>query len=280
MFATMRGEFVDVGGTRLYYYAAGSRGGGDPMLLLHGFPGSSHSWRHIVPLMPEGRRLVVMDLMGCGRSDGPRRLNAAPCTIATHTALVRGLLDDLAITRCAIVGHGLGGVIAQALTVEQPARVSGLALISSFGFDVWPHRLARLARTASPLGRWLGGSVLASFVHGSAIRGYSDRDEGRRSLDHSLRAYAAHLGADAILAQLQAIRDPGIQAIGARLGDFAVPTAVICGGDDPFLPRSIGERLQAAIHGATLDVIPDAGHFVMEEAPERCATAIHTALAH
>jgi pimeloyl-ACP methyl ester carboxylesterase len=273
----MRGEFVDVGGTRLYYYAAGSRGGGDPVVFLHGFPGSSHSWRQITPLMPEGRRLVVMDLMGCGRSDGPQ---GRPGSIATHAALVRGLLDDLAIARTALVGHGLGGAIAQALTLEQPKRISGLALISSFGFEVWPRRLARLARAASPLGRWLGGSVLASFVHGSAIRGYADRDEGRRSLDHSLRAYATHLGADALVAQLEATRDPAIQAIGVRLGELAVPTAVICGADDPFLPRSLSERLQAAIHGATLDVIPGAGHFVMEDAPERCATAIHSALGH
>ncbi len=276
----MRGEFVDVGGTRLYYYAAGSRGGGDPIVFLHGFPGSSHSWRHIVPLMPGGRRLVVVDLMGCGRSDGPQGLKGEAGTIATHAALIRGLLDDLSIARCALVGHGLGGVIAQALTVEQPARVSGLALISSFGFEVWPRRLARLARAAGPLARWLGGGVLASFVHGSAIHGYADRDEGRRSLDHSLRAYATHLGADALVAQLRATRDPAIQSIGARLGELAVPTAVICGADDPFLPHSLGERLQAAIHGATLDRIPGAGHFVMEDAPEHCATAIQTSLAH
>lgn len=276
----MRGEFVDVRGTRLYYYAAGSRGGGDPIVFLHGFPGSSHSWRHIAPLMPDGRRLVVMDLMGCGRSDGPRSVKGAPGTIAAHAALVRGLLDDLAIARTALVGHGLGGVVAQAITLDQPARISGLALISSFGFEVWPRRLARLARAASPLARWLGGSVLASFVHGSAIRGYVDRDEGRRSLDHSLRAYATHLGADALLTQLSAMRDPAIQSIGARLGELAVPTAVICGDEDPFLPTSLAERLRTAIHGATLDVIPGAGHFVMEDAPERCATAIHSALTH
>ncbi len=221
-----------------------------------------------------------MDLMGCGRSDGPGGVNGAPGTIASHVALVSGLLDDLEIARTALVGHGLGGVVAQALTLGQPTRVSGLALISAYGFDVWPRRLARLARIASPLGRWLGGSVLASFVHGSAIRGYTDREEGRRSLDHSLRAYTAHLGADALLAQLSAMRDPEAETIGARLGELAVPTAVICGEEDPFLPTALGERLRASIHGATLDVIPGAGHFVMEDAPERCATAIQSALAH
>ena len=67
----MRGEFVDVGGARLYYYAAGSRGAGEPIVLIHGFPTSSHLWRDVVPLLPTGRRVVVLDLLGYGRSDPP-----------------------------------------------------------------------------------------------------------------------------------------------------------------------------------------------------------------
>ena len=48
----MRGEFLDLGGARLYYYAAGTRGAGDPVVFLHGFPTSSHLWRDVVPLVP------------------------------------------------------------------------------------------------------------------------------------------------------------------------------------------------------------------------------------
>ena len=57
----MRGEFLDVGGARLYYYAAGTRGGGEPLVLIHGFPTSSHLWQDLVPLLPDGRRVVVPD---------------------------------------------------------------------------------------------------------------------------------------------------------------------------------------------------------------------------
>ncbi|MEX2325322.1 MAG: alpha/beta fold hydrolase, partial [Gemmatimonadaceae bacterium] len=60
----MRGEFVDVGGVRLYYYAAGTRGGGDPIVLLHGFATSSVLWRGLIPLLPPGRRIVAADLLG------------------------------------------------------------------------------------------------------------------------------------------------------------------------------------------------------------------------
>jgi pimeloyl-ACP methyl ester carboxylesterase len=53
-----------------------------------------------------------------------------------------------------------------------------------------------------------------------------------------------------------------------------VPTAVIWGADDPFLSASNGERIKAAIPGATLDVIPRVRHFAAEEAPERCAEVV------
>ncbi len=273
-FAPMRGEFMDVGGTRLYYFAAGTRGGGDPVVFLHGFPGSSHGWRELTPLMPDGRRLVVVDLMGCGRSDGPGGTFARNGTIDEHAGLIRRLMDDLNIPRAAIVGHSLGGVIAQSIAVHHPDRISALALLSTPTFDAWPRTLARLARTVRPLAGILGAPVLASFVHGSAIRGYTDRDSGRRSLDQTLVAYPSRLGTPTLLAHLSALRDPGIAALGARLGTIRVPTAVIWGADDPFLPASLGERITAAIPNATLGVIPGARHFVAEDAPEQCATII------
>lgn len=271
----MRGEFVDVGGTRLYYYAAGSRGGGDPVVLLHGFPGSSHSWRMVAPLLPEGRRLVVPDLVGSGRSDGPGRGGG---TLDDHAALIAGLLDDLGIARTVLVGHGFGGAVALAIAVKDPARVSALALIGTPAFAEWPRRLARLARLTAPLGGALGPAVLASFVHGSALRGFADPEVGRRSLDVSLRASASRLGLGALRANLRVQHDPAIRALAPRLAGLAVPTAVIWGEADPFLDQSVGRRLQGAIPGATLTIIPGARHFVAEDAPDQCARAIRAVL--
>ncbi len=275
----MRGEFVDLGGTRMYYYAAGTRGGGDPVVFLHGFPGSSHSWRLVAPLMPPGRRLVIVDLMGCGRSDGPPDGASGGAAFATHVSLVRRLLDDLAISRAAIVAHGMGAAIAQGLAIEHADRVSALCLASAPAFGVWPRRLARLARLVAPAAGVLGAQVLASFAHGSGIRGYADREAGRRSLDVSLRAYPARLGTHALLAQLHAVRDGALMTLGARLGEVAVPSAVIWGARDPFLPQELGARISAAIPGASFDVVPDARHFVNEDAPERFADIVSQLLA-
>lgn len=238
--------------------------------------------------MPEGRRLVVLDLMGCGRSDSVRRPTRTASDTGSHTApsvvdggtgttfdtqaaLVVGLMDDLSIARAAIIGHGIGAALAQAITVRHPDRVSALCLMSSPAFAVWPRRMARLARMCTPFAGLIGAPILASFVHGSAIRGYADRDAGRRALDVSLRPYPARLGCDALVSQLGSMRDAAIARVGALLGGIAVPTAVIWGASDPFLAPSVGEQLRAAIPHATLDVIPGARHFVAEDAPIECA---------
>src|SRR3954469_21082541 len=102
----MRGEFLDLSGARLYYYAAGTRGVGVPVVFLHGFPTSGHLWSDVVPLMPEGHRIVVVDLLGYGRSDppGPRSLS-----LKAHGARIIELMDALRIEKACIVGHDLGG---------------------------------------------------------------------------------------------------------------------------------------------------------------------------
>src|SRR3954468_7805051 len=105
----MRGEFIDLGGERLYYYAAGSRGSGDPIVLIHGFPASSHVWLEVVPKLPQGHRVLVVDLLGFGRSDSTR---AADYSIRGHGGRIIRLLDSLRIERALVVGHDTGGTIA------------------------------------------------------------------------------------------------------------------------------------------------------------------------
>jgi len=128
----MRGEFIDVGGRRLYYYAAGTRGTGVPILLIHGFPTSSRLWHSVARDFPDGHRLVIVDLPGYGRSE----LGTADATCTAHAEALRGLLDDLGIARACVAGHGTGGGIAQRLAVAAPDRVSHLALIDSAAFGV------------------------------------------------------------------------------------------------------------------------------------------------
>lgn len=267
----MRGEFVDVGGSRLYYYAAGTRGAGDPVVLLHGFPLSSRVWSHVVSEFPAGHRLVVVDLPGFGRSDAPRSATAG---CGAHAVLIKDLLDELTLERAVIVGHGLGGGVAQAFAVQWPERVSGLALVSSAGFGVRPRRMARMARALGPLARYAPPALLASLVHGSVRRGFADPQRSHLALDSCLRQFASPAGRDALAAHLAAIRHCDTAPWSSRLGELRVPATVIWGKHDPFYPVALGERLHAALPGSTFTVLPGAAHYVPEDAPDALLRAL------
>ncbi len=267
----MRGEFVDIAGARLYYFAAGSRGSGEPIVLLHGFPTSSHLWGPLVPLLPPGHRVVVVDLLGYGRSDAPR---GRDLSLRGHAERVIALLDALSIGFATVVGHDLGGGIAQAMALRWPARVSRLCLCNSVGFDHWPGREAKLARAMIPLTRHLPAEWILTLVRRDLLRGYAVSARGAHSVEHYLRPFTSDEGTDVLMHHLEALDSRETKSFEPRLKDIVAPTSVVWGTEDPFLPREIAERLQASIPHATLDYIPNVRHFVPEEAPERLAQSI------
>ena len=267
----MRGEFLDLGGCRLYYYAAGTRGAGEPLVFLHGFPTSSHLWADVVPLVPAGHRIVVVDLLGFGRSDPPA---GRDISLRGHAERVLALLDALRINFACLVGHDIGGGVAQHLAVHAPTRVSRLCLIDSVAFDAWPAREVKLARAMSPLTRHLPATWLLSIVRADLMRGFVAPDRAARAVDRYLRPFATPEGRDVLMAHLGALDATETVALAPRLAQLVQPTAVLWGASDPFLSPALGEQLRAAIPRATLDVVPDAGHFVPEEAPERVARGL------
>lgn len=267
----MRGEFVDVDGARLYYYAAGTRGAGAPVVFLHGFPTSGHLWGEVVAQMPAGHRIVVVDLLGYGRSDPP---GARALTLHAHAQRVVGLLDALGIRSACIVGHDLGGGIAQELAINWPARVSQLVLVDSVAFAGWPTRDVRIARRLMWLVRKLPTNWLLPIVRADLERGYYDPARAAHSIDKYQRPFNSDDGRKVFLQHLAALDATETQALGARHREISVPTSVVWGAHDPYLPVQLAERLTAAIPGAALEVIDDARHFTPEDSPRAIAQHI------
>jgi len=267
----VRGEFLDLDGARIYYYAAGTRGAGNPVVFVHGFPTSGHLWGDVVPLMPPGHRLVVLDLLGFGRSDRPMR---RPMDVRAHADRVVAVLDELNVKEACIVGHGVGGGIAQSVAVRHTGRVSHLCLVDSVAFGQWPTLQARLGRALAPAAALLPPSSVLMLLRRELSRAYSDPIRAARSIDIFLRPFKGTEGRDALIAHIRALRADETAAIAPKLAAVRAPTAVLWGRHDRVTNVSIGKRLQASIPAATLSVIDDGGHFTPEEAPRQVADGI------
>jgi pimeloyl-ACP methyl ester carboxylesterase len=272
----VRGEFIEAGGARLYTYAAGTRGGGEPVVLIHGFPTSSHLWARVASCLPDGHRVLLVDLLGYGRSDRPR---GRPLTLRAHAERVVEVLDVLGINYACVVGHDFGAGVAQQLAVRWPQRVARLGLVSAVAYDDWPARELRLARAMLPLTRHLPPTFLLSLLRKELLRGYGDSESGSRSVERYARPFATADGRDALVEHLLALDAAETQALAPRLRELVMPTAVVTGAHDPFLPPAVAERLAGDIPGATLDVLPDGRHYLPEEQPRAVADAVARLLA-
>ncbi|MBX9928811.1 MAG: alpha/beta fold hydrolase [Gemmatimonadaceae bacterium] len=262
----MRGEFVDLSGERLYCFAAGTRGEGDPVLFVHGFPTSSHLWQPLLPILPGGFRSLVVDLLGYGRSDRPLD---ADYSITAHARRLHALLEELGVPRVTIVAHDFGALVAESLARAHPTRVGRLLLVSPPALRRWPTFAQRSAARTAPLWRALPSSVIASQLHVALLRGYFDREQGRHSLDAFLRPFASTGGAR-LLAAHTAVQRPGFT------GPLTLPIALLGGRRDPWCTTADLEATAARLGGATIDRVDHARHFVPEEAPERLGRALVT----
>ncbi|HLV26520.1 MAG TPA: alpha/beta hydrolase [Gemmatimonadales bacterium] len=261
----MRGEFLEIEGARLYYYASGRRGPEPPVLLLHGFATSSHLWRDVAPLIAARRRVIVMDLLGFGRSDRP---GTHPVNLRGHADRAIELLNELHVQKAVVVGHEVGGGVAQLMAVRKPERVAGLGLISSVGYRDWPPSEVRVARAMLPVTRSLPADWLVALLKREMQRGFARADRAALSADIYLRQFGGDEGREALLAHLVQLDPADTVSLARHLGEISMPAAVLWGEEDPLLRPATGERLARDIRGATAHPLKNIAHFAPEEAPE------------
>jgi pimeloyl-ACP methyl ester carboxylesterase len=147
-------------------------------------------------------------------------------------------------------------------------------LVNSVGFDLWPGREVKVARAMLPLTRHLPATWVLSIVRTDLMRGYLTSDRGAHSVEMYVRPFTTPEGRDVFMEHMMSLDAAETKAIEPRLKDIVAPTAILWGAEDPFLPPSIGKRLQTEIRGSTLSIIPDIRHFTPEEAPEKVATVL------
>lgn len=236
---------------------------GDPeapaVVLIHGFPTSSHLWRHLAPLLSVSMRVLVPDLMGAGDSDKPE----APLGLPAQARYLREWLTGIGVGRFAVVGHGIGGGVAQLLAAE--GGVAALVLIDAAAFDAWPSEAVREAQAHSGSG---SADLVAAAVGTAFELGMRRRSLAEADLAEYVRPFAGRGGAYAFSRWLLALDGRGLEDAAARIAEREIPTLVLWGEDDPFFPSAVAERLGDAIATASVALLPGCGHFLPEEAPE------------
>jgi pyruvate dehydrogenase E2 component (dihydrolipoamide acetyltransferase) len=244
-------QWAEVNGIRVRHARRGPEHG-VPVLFVHGFGGDLGNWLFNLDAVAEVSPVIALDLPGHGQSDaklpGP--------SLAALADFVAAFLDQLGVQRVHWVGHSMGGAIGAMFALNHPQRAASLALVASAG-----------------LGPEIDGTYIDGFVQAASRRElkpvveklFADPSLVSRQLLDDLLRYKRIDGVTELLGALGgALFGGGQQADlpATKLSTTALPLLVVWGDGDQVIPAA---QAHAAPAGATVAVLPGAGHMVMME---------------
>ncbi|MGH9226561.1 MAG: alpha/beta fold hydrolase [Acidimicrobiales bacterium] len=263
---------IDAGGVTLAVTEACE--GGRPLLAVHGFTGAKEDFTELVaPLAEDGWHVVAPDLRGHGASDCPAGQDAYD--LGFFVSDVLGVADALGFDRVALIGHSMGGAVAQRLALDHPHRVTQLVLMSTF------HGPLPLDPDVIGLGVAIvssGGMAALGAAMAARRAGDPAAQASRERMERSRPGYGAWADAklEACSADMWMAMAPRFPAWPDTLDEVRsldVPTLVVCGSEDETMGPQC-EALASAIPGARLAVIEGTRHSPQVEDPERTLAAL------
>jgi pimeloyl-ACP methyl ester carboxylesterase len=268
---TTTGHFADLNGVTLHYRRAGQ---GDPVILLHGIPQTSHEWRYVMPQLAEKYMVIAPDLRGLGDSTRPGGAYDKKTLAADIAALV---IEHLGFKRFHLVGHDWGGPVAFAVAAHHPHAVATLTILDvvipgdggdfSQGGRRWHHAFFRTLDLPEQLccGReeivinWL----FENYGHRANCISEEDKAEYLRTYKKP-GAFRALL--EIYRALPQDVEDN--KKIVSANGKLKMPVLAL-GGDKSF-GRGLEcvDSLRRVAENVRGGIVRDCGHWIAEEQPD------------
>lgn len=257
---TVRSATLSTGVT-LNYVEQGDPAG-VPVLMLHGFTDSWHSFEPVLPHLPKSIHALALTQRGHGDSARP----AGGYRTRDFAADVAAFTDELDLGPVVIVGHSMGSTNALRFTIDYPDRTRGLMLVGAFAsyrnnpavMEFWEHGVSTLTDP-------IDVGFVHEFQQSTLAQPVAD-GLVEQAVQESLKV-PARVWREALAGCVEDDFIAGMQHI-------AVPTLALWGDRDTLVPRGDQETFLATIAGARLTVYQGGGHAPHWEAPARFAADV------
>jgi len=273
---TLTHDYVTVNGVKLHYVRQGA---GEPLLLIHGWPGWWYEWHKNIGPLAEHFDVIAPDMRGYAYSEKPDLPPEVGYTDTAFAEDIRALCDEFHFDNVRIVTHDFGAVWTQRFARMYPERLHRLVL-----FDPpYPGIGARWFQLPHIFNAWY--QLFHQQPFAEDLVG-SSRQATRLYISHFLSAWSANKDLwteEEIEAYVEAYSQPGALRGGFNCyraafrgglqasGDLTIkaPTLVLWGDSDSILPYAWSDNLPQFFPDLTLKKMEGVGHFMMREAPDR-----------
>ena len=264
----MQSQTANVDGIEMRWEETGS---GDPVILLHGIPTCPALWRDVAPLI-EGRRVIAWEMPGYGASiaEGKDR----DISVTAQADYLVAWMRRQGIERAVLIGHDLGGGVAQIAAVRHPSMVEGLLLTNAIAYDSWPVPLVSAVAKTGSIAKHAPDGSFRQFLKLIFSKGHETEAAAEAAFDTHAPHYDRHGDAEAFVRQARSLDVNDTTAIADRLPSLSIPARIVWGAADEFQTIDYGERLADDLN-APLRRIEGGLHFTPEDHPEILAEEIN-----
>lgn len=260
------GQFVDLGDVRYHVTVSGI--GGRTFVMLHDWGDSSATWKKTAELLAKQHTVVTVDLAGFGFSEKSSRVNYR---LEARVEQLARLLQTMKFSNVTMVGSGYGATVAMAFGKEYPELTKSQVLIGpeillhKTKFPTFLYNIPEVSRAGIKL-------AYSEKRQETALQQNISDPNAITSLRITAytNAYTLQGIEDALLAMYK--QKDTKTYVHSEMG--TLPTLIIWGEKDRVVPRADMERMRADMVDVTLVTVPDAGHYVQDDAPEVVASAI------
>jgi len=251
-----------------------SIGAGAPVVLVHGTPWSSYNLRHLIRDLSGRYRVFYYDMLGYGQSEK----SEGDVSLGIQNRVLDQLLDHWGLREPIVMGHDFGGATALRTHLLQGRSFKQLILIDAVALSPWGSPFFRHVRAHQA-----AFSGLPAFIHRAVVKAYVQTAAHHPLPDETLQGILApwtgEAGQAAFYRQIVQADARYTDEVEERYASMAVPTLILWGEADEWIPVQKGRELHARLRGSKLHIIPDAGHLVIEENPRALLEAIRSFLA-
>ena len=276
-FAEADSKFIEVNNVNIHYKEAGA--GEKTFILLHGFGGSTFSWREVMGDFAQQGRVIAYDRPAFGLTERPMPENWVenPYGMKANVELLRGLLDAFGVDKAVLVGNSAGGGVSVAFALEYPERVESLILVDpGVGGGRGPQFPAwALPLMWTPQMRHLGPLMMRDYQETLPNTIQREWYDVAKLTDEIKQEYLKLFQIEKWdRAFYELTFAPAYPELRPLLPQLKVPVHIVAGQEDRLIRAFYFEAISTEIPNAELTLIPQCGHVPHEECPTQFMEAV------